>query len=263
MNQVIKFKRGSSTYTSYESAITALNGVTHKVGQPIIVYYKESSEATDVKILLAIGKSEGVGEDKYRLFNPDVQSDWLENDPDSSSYIQNKPTINNASFTVKSKIGSSSAVDLSEFTANQSTDNDLTFIQGDNVKFTNDTTNRTLTIGADSSSFYGTCSTATATDAKTSTITGYVLKTGVTLQLKFTNAVNAGATLNINNGTGETKSIYYNGSAIIGGIIKAGDIATFTYDGTYYQLLSVNTCSITYIDSTVLTKSTVAAALLS
>ena len=36
------------------------------------------------------------------------------------------------------------------------------------------------------------------------------------------------------------KAIYYRGSAITAGVIKAGDIATFIYNGSQYHLLTVD-----------------------
>ena len=85
---------------------------------------------------------------------------------------------------------------------------------------------------------YATCDTATATDAKTVTLTGYALTEGSTISIKFTNDVNANATLNINS-TG-AKPIYYNGSAITANIISAGDIATFIYSNNYYYLINID-----------------------
>lgn len=84
---------------------------------------------------------------------------------------------------------------------------------------------------------YGTCSTAAATTAKTATLSSYSLTTGGIVSVKFTNAVPASATLNIN--SKGAKSIYYKGAAITANVIKAGDIATFVYSSQYH-LLSVD-----------------------
>ena len=56
--------------------------------------------------------------------------------------------------------------------------------------------------------------------------------------MKFKNAVNANATLNIN--SKGAKAIFYRGKAIVNGIIKAGDTVTFIYDGTCYHVLSTD-----------------------
>lgn len=84
---------------------------------------------------------------------------------------------------------------------------------------------------------YGTCSTAEATVAKVVTLSSYALTTGGIVAVKFTNAVPANATLNIN--SKGAKAIYYRGSKIIDGIIGAGDIAYFIYS-TYYHLLGID-----------------------
>ena len=83
---------------------------------------------------------------------------------------------------------------------------------------------------------YGTCSTEAATAAKVVTLSSYSLTTGGIVSISFTNAVPANATLNIN--SKGAKSIYYKGKAITANIIKAGDIATFIYDGSHYNLIS-------------------------
>lgn len=91
--------------------------------------------------------------------------------------------------------------------------------------------------GGSKTTWYGTCSTATSTAAKTVSLSGYALETGSIVNITFTNAVNANATLNINS-TG-AKSIYHKGSAINGGTIGAGTIATLFYDGDHYCLIGV------------------------
>lgn len=85
----------------------------------------------------------------------------------SGSYndLSNKPTIPaaaaNGTFSVKTKVGSNSAVTAADFTANQSSADDITFIQGTNVTLTTDTTNRTVTIAAKDTTY----SAATASAA--------------------------------------------------------------------------------------------------
>ena len=86
---------------------------------------------------------------------------------------------------------------------------------------------------------YGTCSTAEATTTKAVTLSSYALTTGGIVAVKFTNAVPASSKLNIN--SKGAKAIYYRGAAITAGIIKAGDVAYFIYNGTYYHLLGVDT----------------------
>lgn len=85
---------------------------------------------------------------------------------------------------------------------------------------------------------YATCTTAEATTAKVGTLSSYALTTGGIVSVKFTYAVPASSTLNIN--SKGAKAIYHKGAAIKAGVIKAGDIATFIYNGTYYHLISVD-----------------------
>lgn len=85
---------------------------------------------------------------------------------------------------------------------------------------------------------YGACSTAENTTAKTATLSSYTLVKHGMVSIKFTNGVPANSTLNIN--SKGAKNIYYRGAKIIANIIKAGDIATFVYDGTQYQLIAID-----------------------
>ena len=84
--------------------------------------------------------------------------------------------------------------------------------------------------------YYGVCSTAADTAAKTVTIDNFSLKTGVMVIVKFTNASGiASPTLNVN-GTG-AKSIYrYGTTAASTGTTttgwRAGAVQIFIYDGT-------------------------------
>lgn len=85
---------------------------------------------------------------------------------------------------------------------------------------------------------YGISETPAATAAKTATLAEYSLTKNGIVAVKFTNAVGAGATLNIN--SKGAKPIFYRGSAIVAGVINAGDVATFIYDGTNYIYLGTD-----------------------
>lgn len=85
---------------------------------------------------------------------------------------------------------------------------------------------------------WGTCDTAAATVAKVVTFASYTLAKNGICAVKFTYDVPASATLNINNRG--AKAVYYRGAAITAGVINAGDIGLFVYDGTYYQLVAVD-----------------------
>ena len=66
----------------------------------------------------------------------------------TNAYNDHTYTVNDNTYSIKSKIGDTTTT-VSDFTANQGSNDDFTLIQGDNVTFTNDTTNRTLTIASD------------------------------------------------------------------------------------------------------------------
>ena len=74
--------------------------------------------------------------------------------------------------------------------------------------------------------------------ACTATLSSYALVSHGIVAVRFANAVPAGATLNIN--SKGAKAIYYRGAAIADGVIKAGDIATFIYNGSQYILLGID-----------------------
>ena len=88
---------------------------------------------------------------------------------------------------------------------------------------------------------YGTCSTAEATQAKVVTMSSYTFSKGGVVTVKFTNAVPASSTLNIN--SKGAKAIYYRGATIKANVIKAGDTATFmTEDASTdkYHLIAID-----------------------
>ena len=91
---------------------------------------------------------------------------------------------------------------------------------------------------------YGTCATAAATTAKAATLANYELHTGSIVAIRFTYAVPASATLNVN--SKGAKAIRYRNAAIAANIIRAGDTATFAYDGTYYHLIAVDPGNMTW-----------------
>ncbi len=87
---------------------------------------------------------------------------------------------------------------------------------------------------------YATCSTAEATAAKEATLSDYVLKKNGYVSVEFTYNVPAASTLNINNKG--AKAIYRYGQPIKANCICAGDLATFIYDGTNYNLIGLDSC---------------------
>ena len=87
---------------------------------------------------------------------------------------------------------------------------------------------------------YGTCTTGASETDKEVTASGYNLRPGGFISVKFSYDVPEDATMNVNN-QGE-RDIYYRGSAISDGVIKAGDIATFVLS-THYHLIAIDRVS--------------------
>lgn len=88
---------------------------------------------------------------------------------------------------------------------------------------------------------YGECATVAATQDKEVTLledSGWGLRIGAFVIVKFTYSVPAGATLNVAS-TG-AKPIYHKNSGIAAGAILAGDIVTFVYNGTNYIVLAID-----------------------
>ena len=92
---------------------------------------------------------------------------------------------------------------------------------------------------------FGTCGTASSTSAKAVSCSNFVLQTGGIIAIRFTYAVTGSMTLNVNS-TGAKTAYISGGTAFTPGVIKAGDIGTFVYNGSYYFLMSVSTASKTY-----------------
>ena len=87
---------------------------------------------------------------------------------------------------------------------------------------------------------YGTCSTAGNTAAKTVACTGYALKTGGRILVRFNNTNTATSpTLSVNSTT--AKAIYVNGAAIEPYRLQGGTIYEFIYNGTQYDLVDGKT----------------------
>lgn len=92
---------------------------------------------------------------------------------------------------------------------------------------------------------YGTCSTAVGTAAKAVTLTGFSLVAGSRVMVKFTNG-NSAASMTLNVSSTGAKSISRCGSVITDARklkFVAGEVAEFVYDGTNYEILSMNELS--------------------
>ena len=85
--------------------------------------------------------------------------------------------------------------------------------------------------------FYGTCTTAAVTAAKTATISGFTLVQGQHVTIAFTNGITvASPTLNIN--SLGAKAIYHRGAALKANVIRAGARVQLVYDGTNFEVLN-------------------------
>lgn len=97
---------------------------------------------------------------------------------------------------------------------------------------------------------YATCATAAGTAAKTATISGFTLTTGIHVFVKFTvtnTAAVASLTLNVS-GTGAKAMKYRGGNLPAVGTLSASRVYEFIYDGTNWELvgdLDTNTQTVT------------------
>lgn len=85
---------------------------------------------------------------------------------------------------------------------------------------------------------YGVCSTAVSTGAKTVTISGFRLATGVQINVKFSNNNYAyPMTLNVSGTGAKTVKAYGdNDEQYFLEQIQAGAVVPFVYDGTYWVI---------------------------
>ena len=129
--------QATSSYSSATQVSTALGSKVDKVSGKGL---STNDYTTDEKNKLS-GIAAGA--------EVNVQSDW--NATSGDALILNKPTIpaaaNNGTYTVKTLVGTTTT-NVSDFTANQSSADDITFVQGTNVTITPDATNRRITIAS-------------------------------------------------------------------------------------------------------------------
>ena len=89
---------------------------------------------------------------------------------------------------------------------------------------------------------FGVCTTAAATAAKEVSISNFILLKNMPVSVRFANNISVdNATLNINS-TG-AKPIFLDGSALNVGVVMAGMTATLYYDGTNYNITSLQKLS--------------------
>lgn len=104
------------------------------------------------------------------------------------------------------------------------------FLQGDG------TWQKPIICNGEQGSGYGVCNTNESIIEKEVSLSSYLLAVGGHISIKFTHAVPASATLNINNNG--AKPIFYRNEAIPEGVIGAGDTATLVFDGTNYNFVA-------------------------
>lgn len=130
----------------------------------------------------------------------------------------------------------------SGYTSNTGTVTSVGITAGDNISVSGSpiTTSGDITVGVKgNTTYYGTCSTAAATVAKTTTITDFptTLTEGMRVSIKFTNSNTASTpTLSINSGTAHGIRRYGTTTAgtSAGTSWQAGTVLTMTFDGSYW-----------------------------
>ena len=96
---------------------------------------------------------------------------------------------------------------------------------------------------------YGTCSTAAGTATKVVTCPGFVLNTGATITVYFTNGNTATSSLSMNVNSTGAKNVYGNGEIVgtsrsnLAGAWEQQEAKTFVYDGSYWRMLDNNMMS--------------------
>lgn len=95
--------------------------------------------------------------------------------------------------------------------------------------------------------FYGTCATSASTQAKEVTCSGFTLSTGVSIRVKFTNnqTYNGAPTLNVNN-TGAYTVQSMSGTDAIRYCWRAGEVVSFTFDGSNWIMEDGAVATTTY-----------------
>ena len=214
----------SATATTLETA-RAIDGVDFN-GSADIIHYGECSTAaaTTEKAVACTG---------YKLVTGSVV------------YVKFTVTNTGAVASLTLNVNSTGAKSIKYRNANLSSAGVLAanrlycFVyDGTNYQLVGDLDTNTTYTNASLGQGYGVCSTGASTAAKTVTMSNYALVTGGIVSVLFTASVPANATLNIN--SKGAKEIWYRNGNITANIIEADDIATFIYDGTQYQLLTVD-----------------------
>lgn len=188
----------------------------------------------------------------------------LEDKQDTLVSGTNIKTINNESLLGSGNINISSGGTATDVRINGTsiTSNDVADIQTQGTY--NSSTNKIATMAdipevevGNSKNYYGTSTTAAATQTKDVVCEGFTLETGSAIDVKFTNAqtYNGVPKLNVNS-TGALNVQYKGGTNGIRYMWSAGEVIRFVYDGTYYVCIGRALATTTYYGITKLTNST-------
>lgn len=132
-----------------------------------------------------------------------VNADW--NATSGDAQILNKPTIPaaaaNGTYTIKTLVGSTTT-NVSDFTANQSSADDFTIVQGANVTITPDATNRKITIAATDTNTWRPVSDSVSSTSSSDAASSKAVKTAYDLAASKT--ANTGTVTKVTAGTGLT-----------------------------------------------------------
>ena len=230
-----------SKMNKIEDAIFTVNS---KVENVDLTDYATQSYVTDNEIVTTFyGTSESLATDSEKIITVDDPKFTLR----VGTIIAFKPSVTNSASNVKLNVNGTGAYPIwystSEYTSSSATPtgtkDSYNFYMFSGTHWVWISRSNYVTYSPASLGFgYGVCDTAEATVAKAVTISSYTLVVGGIVVIKFTYGVPANATLNIR--TRGAKKIFYKGSAITAGVIKAGDTVTLIYDGTQYQVLNID-----------------------
>jgi len=93
--------------------------------------------------------------------------------------------------------------------------------------------------------WYGNCTTAADTAAKTCTISGFLAVPTSVVTVHFASAINVaastlnGTTATLNISSTGAKPIMYKGVPVQPGVVRAGNLVTMQYDGTNYNIIGI------------------------
>ena len=175
-----------------------LSGITNTTYKLTIGSTTNGDSTNGVDLGTLESKTAVVNGSDLSLVTTGEKATWNAKSNFSGSYsdLSDKPTIptvNDGTFSIKTKVGDNNAVTAADFTANQSGTDDITLVQGNNVTLTTDTTNRTITIASTDTTY----SEATTSAAGLMSSSDKTKLNGIETNADVTDAENVKAALNI------------------------------------------------------------------